>query len=105
MASNIYFNTYGCLDSPHIISISINIENSITGTRFSSAINLENGATNQFILIADEGQFTLYANDTRLGTFYDYSNQMTEGQFAFYGYQDSGESTCTFENTWIWVLE
>jgi hypothetical protein len=78
---------------------------SITDLRFSSAIDLENGATNTFLLIFEGNKFTVYANDTRLGTFYDDSKKLSKGRFAFIASQDAGESTCTFENTWVWLLK
>lgn len=80
-------------------------KNSITKTQFSSALLQGNGATNQVVLIADREQFTLYINGIRQGRFFDYSNQRSEGTFAFFGYQDSGKGSCEFENTWIWSLE
>ncbi len=78
---------------------------SITNLRFADAIDLENGATNKFLIIAEGNKFTIYANDTRLGTFYDDSKKLSKGRFAFTSSQDTGESTCTFENTWVWLLK
>jgi hypothetical protein len=78
---------------------------SITGLRFSNAIDLENGATNKFLMLFEGNKFTVYANDTRLGTFYDDSKKLSKGRFAFIASQDAGESTCTFENTWVWLLK
>ena len=80
-------------------------KNSITKTQFSSALNQENGATNQFVLIAQEEQFTLYINHVRQGRFFDYSKQRNEGSSAFFAFQDSGKGSCEFENSWIWSLE
>jgi hypothetical protein len=57
------------------------------------------------MLIAESEKFTLYINDTRAGSFYDYSKNMLEGYFAFSAWQESGESTCTFDNTWVWALK
>jgi hypothetical protein len=78
--------------------------NTFTKTKFSDMLDLSNGATNQFILVAQAEHFTIYFNNIRQGTYYDYSNQRTEGTIGFVGYQDSGEGTCTFENTWLWTL-
>ena len=77
----------------------------VTETRFANAIDLENGASNTFLLIAEGNKFTVYANDARLGTFYDNSKKLAKGRFAFISSQDAGESTCTYENTWIWLLK
>lgn len=73
--------------------------------RFSSYLNLESGATNQFILAAIGNQFKVYINGTFEGRYYDYSSKLSEGQFAFSASQDSGVTTCTFENTWIWLYK
>lgn len=77
----------------------------ITDLRFADAIDLENGATNKFLIIAEENKFTIYANDSRLGTFYDDTKKLAKGRFAFISWQETGESTCTFENTWVWLLK
>jgi hypothetical protein len=79
-------------------------QSNVTGkVRFSDALKLENGATNTFIIAVEGNQFTVYINGKRQGRFYDYSNQATKGRFAWIASQDSGPSTCTFENSWIWV--
>lgn len=78
---------------------------SITQFQTSSAIHQENGSTNKLILIADEDHFTLYINDMRMGSYYDFSKSMVEGYFAFSAWQESGKSSCTFTDTWIWSLE
>ena len=77
----------------------------ITDIKFSSAINMENGATNNLTLAAEGNKFTLYVNNERLGSFYDWSTLRTDGKFAFQGSQEKGPSTCTFNNTWIWMLK
>lgn len=80
-------------------------KNSPTRTKFSDAIDQGNGAVNQVVLVAQEEQFTLFINGVRQGRFFDYSKQRMEGLFAFNGWQDSGEGTCDFENSWVWSLE
>lgn len=80
-------------------------KNSPTDTKFSSALNLENDATNEFVLVAQEGEFTIFINGVRQGRFFDYSKQRLEGGFAMIGLQDSGKGSCQYENTWIWELE
>jgi hypothetical protein len=78
----------------------------VTGkVRVASAINLDNGATNKFIMIADGNKFTVYINDQRIGSFYDDSKVRANGRFAFYGTEEAGVSSCTFENTWVWLLK
>lgn len=80
-------------------------KNSPTKTKFSDALDLSNGATNQFMLVVQDDHFTLYLNGSRQGTYYDYSKQREEGTFGFLGLQESGEGNCRFENSWVWVLE
>jgi hypothetical protein len=80
-------------------------QNSPTKTKFSDALDLGNGATNQFILVVQDDHFTLYLNQVRQGTYYDYSKQRTDGSLGFLGYQQSGDGSCNFENSWVWALE
>jgi hypothetical protein len=80
-------------------------QNSPTDIRFSGALDLDNGATNQFILVAQDNEFTLYLNQNREGRYFDYSSQRSEGVFAFFASQTSGQGTCLFENSWIWSLD
>jgi hypothetical protein len=70
--------------------------------RSNSAIDLDNGATNEFILYARGSTLSAYANGTRL-TNADIS-KVKDGKIAFYGFQDSGETQCKFEDTWLYVL-
>lgn len=78
--------------------------NTPTKTKFSDALDLANGATNEFLLAAQGEQFTLYINGKRQGAYYDWSKQRTEGTIGFVGLQQSGEGTCKFENSWVWTL-
>lgn len=80
-------------------------KNSPTKAKFSDALDLGNGATNQFILVAQDDHFTLYINRVRQGTYYDYSKQRSDGSLGFLGFQESGEGKCEFENSWVWTLE
>jgi hypothetical protein len=77
----------------------------ITDIRFADAINLDNGAKNTFLIIAEGNKFTVYVNDARLGSFYDDGKRRAEGRFAYVSSQDAGKSTCKFEDTWIWLLK
>ena len=81
------------------------LKSKISKTQFSDSIDLKNGATNHLVLVAQDGQFDIYVNDVHQGRYYDTSNQLTEGNFAFRGDQDSGEGTCNFQNSWVWALE
>ena len=65
--------------------------------RFASALN-------HFTMLAEGNKFTLYINEQRIGSFYDYNNTRTDGYFAFEGSIESGEGSCTYENTRVWIL-
>jgi len=81
-------------------------KSNVTGkTRFASALDLDNGATNQFVLVAQDNKFTVFINDVRQGQFTDDSKQASDGYLAFVGLEDSGESTCSYENSWLWILD
>ena len=80
-------------------------KNSPTSIKYSGAINQDNGSTNQFVLVAQDEQFTVYINGVRQGRFFDNSKQRTEGYMAFSGSQDSGKGSCVFENSWVWELQ
>ena len=82
-----------------------NFKNSPSKTQFSNAIDQGNGATNQVLLVAQDEQFTVYINQARQGRYFDYSKQRMSGSFAFHGFQDSGDGTCNYENSWVWALE
>ena len=68
-------------------------------------MDLKNVAKNQFVLIANEGEFTVFLNGVRQGKYYDTSKQRTEGYFAVLGQQDSGDGSCEYENTYVWALK
>ena len=65
-------------------------------------LNQEQGSTNTFILVAEGNVLTAYANGNRLGQATIL--KLREGLIAFYTWQESGETTCTFDNAWLWDL-
>jgi hypothetical protein len=69
---------------------------------FSSAINQKQGSTNTYLLIAKENSFTFYANNDRLGTVFN--SKLEKGRVAFMVSQESGETSCVFENSWLWTI-
>jgi hypothetical protein len=68
----------------------------------SPHIDQEQGATNTYILAAEGSVLTVYANGHRLGQVT--ISTLKEGILAFYASQESGETTCTFDNAWVWDL-
>lgn len=73
--------------------------------RFSNYLSIADGATNKVALAANESEFQVYINDNFVGRYYDYSSQIEKGYLAFFGDQDSGETTCTFQNSWLWIYK
>ena len=65
-------------------------------------LNQEQGSTNTFILVADGSLFAAYSNGHRLGQAT--ITTLRDGLVAYYAWQDSGETTCTFDNAWLWDL-
>ena len=80
------------------------IEKNVTGDLATGAIDQDQGATNKLLLIAEEEKFTVFVNDRRIGSYFDYVTSRLDGLFAFLAYQESGETTCTFDNSWVWSL-
>ncbi len=73
------------------------------GLRFNSAINLEDGSTNEYVLVVNGTLVTIYANGTRLSNVT--ISKLSEGVLAYVAVEQSGEATCTFTDGWVWVLD
>lgn len=69
----------------------------------SGAINLDSGSVNEYLLIADGVTLQIYANDSNIGSVTISSRQT--GKIAFFTWQESGVTTCEFDNGWVWILE
>lgn len=82
-----------------------NFLNSITKDKYSKTLNTDNDATNQFMLAAQDNQFTVYVNGEREGRYFDNSKQRNEGYFGFMAWQESGKGNCEFKNSWVWSLD
>ncbi len=80
-------------------------KNSLTKARFSNELNISNNATNTFVLVAQDEQFTVYLNGKRQGRYFDYSKQRMQGSFGFMAWQESQDGSCEFKNSWIWALK
>jgi hypothetical protein len=80
------------------------IKGVLTGdVRINSAINQEAHSSNHYVLEVVGTTMTVYANGTKLGSATMTVNR-TEGQIAFYTWQESGESECIFSNAWVFEL-
>lgn len=73
------------------------------GIRFNNAINLLDDSTNNYVLIHKDRVLTIYANGTRLGIA-DITSR-SKGIIGIFSYQESGKTSCVFENTWVWALK
>jgi len=79
-------------------------KNTISGEKYSDGINADNNDSNEFVLIVQNDQFTVSINGEQQGIFYDSSKQRESGFLAFLAWQDSGKGSCTFEDSWLWVI-
>jgi len=79
-------------------------KNTISGEKYSDDIDHNNDATNEFVLMAQNEKFTIFINGKQQGEFYDTSNQRENGFLAFLAWQDSGKGSCTFEDSWLWII-
>ena len=76
----------------------------VTGkAKVNEAIDQEASAVNTYILNAQGNLLVVYANDIRLGQVS--VTRFSDGKIAYMGFQESGKTTCTFSNAWIWALK
>lgn len=68
----------------------------------NAAINQEDGATNEYLMYVQDGLMIMYVNNIRLGNVV--ITKLNEGRIGFWGNQESGNTTCTFEDNWIWTF-
>jgi len=73
------------------------------GVRRDQIIKQDQGSTNEFMIIANGTVFNAYANGESLGGAT--ISKLASGIVGLYAWQESGETTCTFDNAWLWVLE
>ena len=70
--------------------------------KVNSAINQENGAVNEYLLVVQDGVMGVYINGVRLSNVV--ISTRSEGRIAYMGSQESGETSCVFEDNWLWAL-
>ena len=73
------------------------------GVREDAAIKQGQGSTNEYLLVVDGNTFRGYVNGENLGGATIAT--LSTGLAGFYAYQESGDTTCTLDNAWLWVLE
>lgn len=79
-------------------------QSNVTGDVLStSALDSKQGSTNRITLIMQGERMTAYGNGDRMSSAVD--GRVVEGAIGFIAFQESGETTCTFDNTWVWALK
>ena len=64
----------------------------------------QNDTTNRLVVIGRGNQFLIYSNGTLIGEINAISG-FVKGFNAFVALNESGDTTCRFENAWLWLLE
>jgi hypothetical protein len=62
------------------------------------------GTTNTVMLVVQGEKMTPYFNGEKDREATDKKTKLTEGILAFMAWHQSGETTCTFANSWLWVF-
>ncbi len=70
--------------------------------RTSAAIDLGAGASNEFFLVVQGNTATVYANGKRIGAATVIKRH--DGRIGVEVWQESGQSRCTYTDTWIYAL-
>ena len=63
----------------------------------------QNDTTNRLVVVARGDRFGIYTNGTLIGEI-DAISGFEKGFTAFVALNESGDTTCTFENAWLWRL-
>lgn len=64
----------------------------------------QNDTTNRLAVVARGNTFTIYTNGTRIGEVTP-SVAYERGFVAFVALNESGNTTCHYEDTWLWLVE
>jgi hypothetical protein len=68
------------------------------------AFQWQNDTTNRMVIIGRENTFSIYTNGTFLGDFTPESAFFERGFVAFVALNESGTTTCTFNNAYLWLM-
>jgi len=63
----------------------------------------ENDTTNRLTVVARGNTFTIFTNGTNIGEVTP-SVQYERGFVAFVALNESGDTTCHFDNAWLWLM-
>ncbi len=78
-------------------------ERAVRAAELSDSIDDRAGRKNSIILIAQDNEFSVYINGDKMSTARD--SKLPDGKLGFSAWQESGETTCRFENAWLWILD
>jgi hypothetical protein len=65
----------------------------------------QNDTTNRIVVIGRGNTFSIFTNGTFLGDFTPESAFFERGFVAFVALNESGTTTCTFENAYLWLIQ
>ncbi len=72
------------------------------GVRYHKAIDYKQDSTNRVIVTVIGEEYIVYVNGERLSSAY--SGVKLDGHVSFLAWQESGNTTCTFNDAWIWAV-
>ncbi len=78
-------------------------QTNLTGVRYTNDINDNPNSTNAITVMAKGADITTYINGTR--EYVSNYQKLMKGYNAFSAWQESGETTCQFHDSWVWVFD
>jgi hypothetical protein len=87
----------------YLAYIKYNQQQNKLGSEFSGTLKDDPNSQNTVAMVLKGANMQFYINGKRVHTV-DY-NKLSEGRIAIIAWQESGKTTCTFKNTWLWALE
>ena len=72
--------------------------------KYNNNINAQNGDSNAYLMVVRGKNITVYANGEKLGQA-EITQRLDGGTLMALLWQESGETSCTFENSWVWKYE
>lgn len=79
------------------------LQNEIVPFRFDDIIDDKPGAVNSIVLVVQGDLLQAYINGKKMRE--GRNSKISEGGIAYLTWQESGKSTCSFKNTWVWELD
>lgn len=75
----------------------------IVPSRFDPLFQWQNDTTNRLAVVANGNTFTIFTNGTQIGQVSP-SIDFERGFMAFVALNESGDTTCRYDNAWLWTL-